>query len=289
MKLGRSSSIKKVMNNDFILNSEYISNFEKNGVVLLKNMINKKWQRILNDAIEEDIKKPGPFFHSYKTEDGKGNFHGNMRIWEHYQGLKDYCTKSPLPYFAAQLLNSNKINLFYDQLFVKEPETKNFIRWHNDQPYWPIRGWPVISFWTSLDPISKNNGPMEFISKSHKWGKWYQPEHFAPGASKAYEQNPEFEKIPDIDSNRDKYDIISFDMNPGDLLAFHALVVHGSAGNISRNRRRRGYAVRYTGNDVFYSTDKGSHLDLRNPELEEGDSLDSVQYPVVWEKGKNVL
>ena len=54
--------LKKVMNNDFILNSEYISIFEKNGVVLLKNMINKKWQRILNDAIEEDIKKPGPFF-----------------------------------------------------------------------------------------------------------------------------------------------------------------------------------------------------------------------------------
>jgi Protein involved in biosynthesis of mitomycin antibiotics/polyketide fumonisin len=224
---------------------------KKNGVVLLKNMIENKWQRIILDAIEEDIKKPSPFFHAYKTEEGKGNFHGNLRIWQHYQGLKDYCLNSPLPYFAAQLLNSNKINLFYDQLFVKEPETNNRIRWHNDQPYWPIRGWPVISFWTSLDPISKENGPMEFIRKSHKWGKWYQPEHFAPGASKAYEQNPEFEKIPDIESNRDKYDIISFDMNPGDLLAFHALVVHGSAGNISKDRRRRGYAVRYTGNDVF--------------------------------------
>ena len=267
------------MNNDFILNSENISIFEKNGVVLLKNMIDNKWQRILHDAIEEDIKKPGPFFHAYKTEDGKGNFHGNMRIWEHYQGLKDYCTKSPLPYLAAQLLNSNKINLFYDQLFVKEPETKNCIRWHNDQPYWPIRGWPVISFWTSLDPISRNNGPMEFVRKSHKWGKWYQPEHFAPGASKAYEENPEFEKMPDIESNRDKYDIISFDMHPGDLLAFHALVVHGSTGNISKNRRRRGYAVRYTGNDVVYSTDKGSHKDLRNP-----DFFKVLIVPIIYEK-----
>ena len=78
-------------------------------------------------------------------------------------------------------------------------------------------------------------------------------------------------------------------MNPGDLLAFHALVVHGSAGNISKDRRRRGYAVRYTGNDVIYCTEKGSHLDLRNPELEDGDRLDSKQYPVVWEKGKNVF
>ena len=196
---------------------------------------------------------------------------------------------SPLPFFAAQLLNSNKINLFYDQLFVKEPETNNRIRWHNDQPYWPIRGWPVIYFWKPLDPISKENGPMEFISKSHRWEKWYQPENFAPGASKTYEKNPKFEKIPDIESNSDKYDIISFDMNPGDLLDFHALVVQGSAVNISKFRRRRGYAVRYTGNDVIYCTEDGSHIDLRNPELKDGDCLDSKQYPVVWEKGKFVF
>ena len=108
-------------------------------------------------------------------------------------------------------------------------------------------------------------------------GKWFQPETFAPGASKAYEKNPEFVKIPNIESNRGKYEIISFDMNPGDLLAFHALVVHGSAGNSSKVRRRRGYAVRYTGKDVFYCTEKGSHPDLINPELEDGDCLDSKQ------------
>ena len=85
--------------------------------------------------------------------------------------------------------------------------------------------------------------------------KLYQPENFAPGASEAYEKNPEFEKIPEIESNRDKYDIISFYMKPGDLLAFHALVVHGSAGNFSKVCRRRGYAVRYTGKNVFYSTE----------------------------------
>ena len=75
---------------------------------------------------------------------------------------------------------------------------------------------------------------------------------YKPGDSKPYEQNPEFEKIPDIDSNRDNYDIISFEMNPGDLLAFHSLVVHGSNGNFSKIHRRRGYAVRYTGDNVFY-------------------------------------
>ena len=279
---------KQKVTTDISLGSEIISKFENDGVVLLKNLISDRWQNLLKEAIEEDIKKPGPHYHAYETEGGKGHFHGSMRIWEHNHGFRDYCLKSPLPSFAALLLNTKKVNFFYDQLFVKEPETTNRIRWHNDQPYWPIRGWPVISFWIALDPISKENGAMEFIKGSHLWNKWYQPENFAPGVSKPYEQNPEFEKIPDIESNRDEYDIVSFDMNPGDLLAFHALVVHGSGGNHSRKLRRRGYAVRYTGEEVFYSKHKGSHLGLRNPELDDGDVLDCNQYPVVWQQGEYI-
>jgi len=271
------------------IEKKFISIFETDGVVLLKNMISYNWLRILSRAIEEDIKKPGPYFHAYKTENDTGRFHGNMRVWEHNEGFKKFCLKSPLPYLAAQLLNSEKINLFYDQLFVKETETTNRVRWHNDQPYWPIRGWPVLSFWIPLDPITKENGALEFIKGSHKTNKWYQPENFANGSSKPYERNSTFEKIPDIESTRDIYDIVSFDMNPGDILAFHALVVHGSGGNFSKVLRRRGYAVRYTGDEVIYTKENGSHLDLRNPELDEGDQLDSKQYPVVWEKGKKIF
>ena len=46
----------------------------------------------------------------YKTKKGEGNFHGSMGIWENNKGFMKYCQKSPLPYFAAQLLNSKKIN-----------------------------------------------------------------------------------------------------------------------------------------------------------------------------------
>ena len=52
--------------------------------------------------------------------------------------------------------------------------------------------------------------------------------------------------------------------------------------------RRRGYAVRYTGEEVFYSKHKGSHLGLRNPELDDGDVLDCNQYPVVWQQGEYI-
>ena len=77
-------------------------------------------------------------------------------------------------------------------------------------------------------------------------------------------------------------------MNPGDLLAFHALVIHGSGGNFSKDLRRRAYAVRYTGDNVIYSEEKGSHKDLRNSELNEGDSLTTKQYPMVWKNGSYI-
>mmetsp|Transcript_26184 Transcript_26184/g.40979 ORF Transcript_26184/g.40979 Transcript_26184/m.40979 type:complete len:187 (+) Transcript_26184:625-1185(+) len=130
--------------------------------------------------------------------------------------------------------------------------------------------------------VCQETGAMEFVTGSHQWNKWFQPETFAPSASDPYEQNPRFLKMTDIESERDAHKIVSFDMQSGDVLAFHALVVHGSCGNQSSTKMRRGYVVRYTGDDAVYTTDIGSHKDLRNPLLKEGDKLDSEQYPVVY-------
>ena len=66
------------MSNDFVLSSETISDFEKNGVVLLKNMINNNWQRILIDAIEKDLKNPGPFLMHTKPKKVKGTSTGTF-------------------------------------------------------------------------------------------------------------------------------------------------------------------------------------------------------------------
>ena len=76
---------------------------------------------------------------------GKGRFHGNVRMWEYDPDFRAFCLESPLPKLAQAFLGSERINLLYDQLFVKEPGTTNRTRWHNDQPYWPISGSQVIS------------------------------------------------------------------------------------------------------------------------------------------------
>lgn len=256
--------------------------FEQDGVVVLRDVVDAHWREELEAAVERDIADPGPFFNGYRTE--AGYFHGNLRIWENDDGFRRFCVHGPLRAVAGDLLGASALTLFYDQLFVKEPRTPQPTRWHNDQPYWPVRGWPVMSFWIPLDPVTRESGGLEFVAGSHLWGRWFQPEPFAEGAP-AYEAGEDYEPMPDIDSERGRYRIVGWDMDPGDVLAFHALTIHGAGGNLTEGTRRRGYAVRYCGEECRYFAGPGPNAGLRNPELSDGVPLESTQYPVVWQVG----
>ena len=257
--------------------------FESNGVVVLRQCVDLFWVDALRQAVDRDIQNPGPYVHSYDSGDDTGHFHGNLRTWENDPTFRSFCTDSPLSAVAATLFGSRKVNLLYDQIFVKEPATRVHTRWHNDQPYWPVRGRQVASFWVALDYVTAETGALEFIRRSHHSGRWYQPEAFGPTSGyDAYDRNPDYEPIPNVEAEREKYDIVSWNLEPGDVYVFHGLTVHSAGVNQSSEVRRRGYAVRYTGDDVVYDSRIGTNVHLRSPTHNDGDVLDSNQYPVVW-------
>lgn len=258
----------------------------RDGAVPLRGVIDTTWLEVLRAAVERDIADPGPYFHGYIPEDGAGGFHGNVRIWENDPEMARFCREGPLPALAAEFFQSKKVNLFYDQLFVKEPGTVNRTRWHNDLPYWPVRGRDIMSFWVALDEVTVESGALEFIKGSHLWDAWYQPETFGEprpdGDHSGYERNPDYVDIPDIEATRSDYEILSWDLEPGDVYAFSAMTVHGAGGNVRSDVRRRGYTVRYTGDDAQYDERIGTNLALRSASHRTGDDLDSDRFPVVW-------
>ena len=258
-----------------------IESYDRDGAVLLKGVVGPEWLDRVAAAIERDIETPGPFFHSYDTE-GKGRFHGNLRIWQTDPDFRAYCFESGLPELAARFFGASRVNLLYDQLFVKEPGTAQPTRWHNDQPYWPVRGWQVMSFWLALDPTTAENGRLEFVRGSHRWDRWFQPEAFGKTEVNTYDENPDYETMPDIDAARGDYDIVAWDMEPGDAIAFHALAVHGAGGNLRDDVRRRGYTVRYTGDDARFDPRPGTAKALWADGLKAGDPMGCDLYPVVW-------
>ena len=263
-----------------VVSAQDIDAFRADGVIALRQVVSAQWRGVLAAAIEDDIAHPGPFYHGYAAENGQGRFHGNLRTWESHAGFRQFCLESPMPAIAGQIMDSAKVNLLYDQLFVKEPGTTNPTRWHNDLPYWPMNGEQVLTIWVALDTTNTASGALEFVRGSHKWNRFFQPEVFGKTATAPYEINPDYEPMIDVQAQRSDYDIISFDLDPGDVYVFHGLTVHGAGGNHSPDRRR-GYAVRYTGDDATYSVRAGTNQGLRTADKQDGETLDCEQYPRV--------
>ena len=262
------------------VSDEDIAAYHADGAIAVREVLDSKWLARLREAVEDDIRSPGPFYHGYDSDEGM--FHGNLRLWQHHACFREICLDSHLPQLAQSVLQSRKINLLYDQLFVKESSMSQRTRWHNDQPYWPVSGTQVISIWLAMDKTTAENGRVEFIRGSHLWNKWYQPEPFGKTqAINGYERNPDYEDIPDIEANREDYDIISWDLEPGDAFIFSAMTVHGAGGSQLKDRRRRGYTVRYTGDDVRYDKRLGTSKPLHNEALSDGDELDSELFPLL--------
>jgi ectoine hydroxylase-related dioxygenase (phytanoyl-CoA dioxygenase family) len=260
------------------ITADQIEAYDRDGVVLLPKLLAAGTEvDALRDAAERILAE---------EKEGARNYFKRLRMWERDPGFRDLIFNSALGSAAAQLVQTDKLNLLYDQLFIKEPGSNFSTPWHNDHPYWPVRGSQVVTIWIALDPVTLANGGLEFVRGSHKQSRWYRPftTDLKGEIVSLYGKNggDEYEDTPDIDGNRDKFDIVSFDLQPGDAIAFHSLMLHGAPGNTSGTTRRRGVSVRVAGRDVVYFDGPVWNEDITNPRLKGGDPLDSDQYPVIY-------
>ena len=178
-------------------------------------------------------------------------------------------------------MGSREVRLYHDHILVKEPGTRQQTPWHQDQPYWPVKGWQIASVWIALDRIDRSNGAVEFVAGSHKWGVNFRPTPFRKGNEVKFTSR-DLAAIPDIDADRGRYDIRRWDMAAGDCLVFHAMIVHGAPGHLTPGARRRGLALRYTGDDVRYDPRPGTFQFPHTPDLAAGDRMECDLFPKVW-------
>jgi len=91
--------------------------------------------------------------------------------------------------------------------------------------------------------------------------------------------------LPDIESNLDDYDIVHFDVEPGDVIVHHYRTIHGTGGNQSRYQVRRAASIRYCGDDIRFKERPWAPPQLHHTtRLKTGDPLDGPDFPVVWER-----
>jgi ectoine hydroxylase-related dioxygenase (phytanoyl-CoA dioxygenase family) len=269
-----------------VLKDADIETFEKDGVLVMRGIFDD-WIDTLCKGVEKNMRNPGPWGREYTQAGEPGRFFGDYCNWHRIGEYHDFLFNSEAPTLAAQLMQSNQVRVFHEHVLVKEPGTDKITPWHHDQPYYCVDGRQVCSMWIPLDPVPIETCP-EFIAGSHQWGQWFIPRKFS-GVDYDH-KDKKLDSIPDINSQRDNYDIRSWELEPGDAIAFHSLTVHGAPSNQSARHRRRGFAARWLGDDAVYAQRSGE-ISPPFPGLEKrlspGDAITGEEFPLVFPPPEN--
>jgi len=250
--------------------------FERDGVVCLRQVFDAAWIDRMRAAVDHTMEHPTPIGEFVSMKDR--GFTNDLWMWLEHDDYAHYVRESPAGPVACALLGLPAVTFFYDQLFVKEAGALVPTPWHHDLTFWPVEGEQIVSLWMPLDAVSRATSGLEYVRGSHRWNKRFKA--VSPDYNE-YLLGTDLEDPPDIDGNRDAYDLVSWDMEPGDVLAFHPLTVHGSSGNSSLTTRRRALATRWLGDDVVYAPRTATTPLPPDHGLSEGEHFHGPLFPRV--------
>lgn len=269
-----------------VITTEMQREFREVGIVHLRNVLEPTWLQLIETGINRNLHVKGPY--------QKLHFEGTPR--EFYD---DYCNywnipeyrmlmrDSPLVELIAELMRTKELRMLYEQIFLKQGGLSRRTPWHQDMTYFPAAGRQVCAAWITLDPVNASQS-LEFVRSSHN-GPLYAGMTWDPND----ETTPfyaDWERLPDIEADRDSYDIVSFDTEPGDVLVFHPSILHGGGAS---EGQRRALSIRFFGDDVVYEERPGGRSAPPFPGLEAtckpGAPLRSSWFPLLYPRTGAVI
>jgi ectoine hydroxylase-related dioxygenase (phytanoyl-CoA dioxygenase family) len=260
--------------------SELAADFRRDGACVVRGLLDAAEVERLAAAVDAHMADPGPMAIEGGGDAGSGRFFEDFRNWDRFEGYDAVIRGSRLGQVAAELMGSRTVRLHHDHLLVKEPGTTIRTPWHQDQPYYNIDGSDTVSFWIPLDPVPRESS-LEFVAGSHASGTWYMPRSFFDDRALVFDEGA-FGEVPDVEADRDAFEILGWPLEPGDAVAFNMLTLHAAAGS---RRRRRAFSVRLVGDDVRLAA-RAHATSPPFPELDgrlaPGDELDHPLFPLLW-------
>lgn len=256
-----------------------IEAFRRDGAAPLRGYF-RDWVEKLRAGIEANIAAPSADVRIYESTGGGGRFFGDYCNWARIAEFKDFVFNSAAASIAGQLMGAKRVRLFHEHVLVKEPGSDVATPWHQDGPYYPVRGEATCSLWLPLDPVPRER-TLEFVGGSHVAGTIFRPQRFN---GLALNDGDARVAVPDIDANRDKFNVLGWALEPGDAVAFQYTTLHGAPANNSPADRRRAFSLRMVGDDATFFRDEGKVTSppFRDVRLASGAPLDGPEFPVLW-------
>lgn len=146
--------------------------------------------------------------------------------------------------------------------------------WHQDTAFLRVRGCDMIRIWLPCDP-SPRDLTVQVVRGSHRWNVVYNTSGERPNETAVVEGDndvsyegigdPTLPPAPDIARYRDSFEILSWDVEPGDALIFQGNMLHGTDGHPGRDQPRRAFAAMMGGPNLRYHAPSGKAFPTPGP------------------------
>ncbi|NRA40205.1 MAG: phytanoyl-CoA dioxygenase family protein [Planctomycetes bacterium] len=266
------------------LNEKQIQSYRDNGYLDNVSIINQEMVKALgqgldaivygeNTSVENLIGLDGDF-----TPIKRGEavpmiyFQG---AWMTDQSIHDLMFHPSITVPVSQLLQTDKVIFWHDQVFYKPAQHGGNVCWHQDYSYWQ-RTSPChhITVWIGLDDSTVENGCLQVIPQSHQWGLLDEVELLEGGMDDLKSQlSPE---------QAESFHPQPLPMNTGNCSFHDPYTIHGSMPNQS-NQHRRAIILNFMADDVV-SNDGDCELMPGYPPIPKGEKIRGDLWPVVYDK-----
>lgn len=244
------------------LREQDIEQYQRDGAVLLRGILTDGERELLQRGVEESRHNPGKRSSLATDPGGEGETFLESFPCLNSPALKQLLEFGRIPEIAARMMRVNSAQLILDQIFYKQRGKIIPTPWHQDTPYMKVRGNDMARIWLTAD-YSPRDLTLQIVRGSHRWNVVYAPrldnrgdsalKTSGEGRMLSFSENLSGgPAVPDIERYRDSFDILSWDVEPGDALVFNGNMLHSAGGADNYPHSRRAYTSMWGGPDLQY-------------------------------------
>jgi ectoine hydroxylase-related dioxygenase (phytanoyl-CoA dioxygenase family) len=248
------------------IEEEQIARYQRDGAVLLKSILNPDELELLERGVEEAYAQPEERTSVVRSQEGEGETRIGTIPSADSPSLAELMRSGVAAQIAARLMRTPSAQLVHEQTFYKSRGRIVPTPWHQDTPFLCVRGMDMCRVWLTCDR-SPADLTVQFVRGSHRWNVVYSTDAGRTVKLDRDDKRPEYSYadigeanlpiVPDVATYRDSFDILSFDVEPGDALVFQGNMLHGAPGREYHDSPRRAFATMWGGPELRYHEARG--------------------------------
>jgi ectoine hydroxylase len=209
------------------LKRSLLEEYEREGFVLARRMFDEEEIGLLRRAAKEDRELDQ---HAFGRGDGEG---GTVRLslWnEPGDTIYGMFARSETIVDSAEKILGGEVYHYHSKMIMKDARVGGAWAWHQDYGYWYQNGvlFPLLtSASIAVDPATRENGCLQVLRGSHAMGRI---DHVLTGD----QAGADLERVREAQK---RLELVYVEMDPGDVLFFHANLLHRSDQNRSDKPR----------------------------------------------------